>query len=100
MPKETPTQRQRAEMLENYRLQVVEEELLARMNKASYEKMYFYIEGIKIIPEYSTLVDAAEKRRDELQSKARTAGEEILGTISTEEESLPPTAGLIIGPTE
>lgn len=98
MSKETPAQKQRAEMLENYRLQVVEEELLARMNKASYEKMYFYIEGIKIIPEYSTLVDAAEKRREQMQNKARSAGEEILETISTEEE--PPTTGLIIGPNE
>ena len=50
-----------------------DERLLADLNKASYEKMYYYIEGVKITAEYSRLVqesiDATNQRIAEAAEK-------------------------------
>jgi len=56
--------------LDNFRKTKVQpEELLARLNKASWEKMYYYVEGINLMPEYEKAVEAAQKRRDELDKQ-------------------------------
>jgi len=59
------------EQLENFRLQVVEDELYARLNKAAYERMYYHIEAYKLSEEYSKVLEESrvkrEKQQEELQ---------------------------------
>lgn len=80
MPKSSQQQKELDQAIENFRQQVVQEELLARLNKASYEKMYYYINGIDILPKYDELTAAAEKKRAEINTARQTQGGQILDT--------------------
>lgn len=93
MPKKTPQEMQRERMLEAYREQIREEELLARMNKATWEKMYYFIEGTKLIPTYGELVkqqqDLREKQVEKADQIIASANLEV-GPDEDEEEALDP----------
>lgn len=62
-------------MMESFRLQVVQEELSARYNTATYNKMYFFLEGDKIKKDY-----------EELQAKYKAVREEIQKAEALKEE--------------
>lgn len=78
----------RAQMLRGYRLAVEDEELLARMNRATWEKMYYFIEGTKLIPEYADLL----KAQDELQKK-RIADAETAAKVYQESQAMEEALG-------
>ncbi len=70
MSKKTREELAREQMLKAYRVQIQDEELLARMNKATYDKMNYFIEGTKLIPEYSRLIKEQEKLREDQIARA------------------------------
>lgn len=86
-PKKTREEVQRERMLENYREQIREEELLARMNKATYEKMYYFIEATSLIPKYKELVDEQEKLRATRIAEADTQIEKLAAEAEAEREA-------------
>lgn len=93
MPKRHPTeqeiqQRNRQAMFENYRQTVAEEELLARMNKATFEKMEYYIKGAALVPEYSRLVQEQDKLRQQQAELAQSQGQEILQAALNDDGSV------------
>jgi len=72
--------------IENYRKQLTEEKLLADMNRFTYEKMYYFIEGTKLIPEYERLVAEQSKKNQEYQQQIQqhqTQGEAIINEVLT-----------------
>lgn len=57
-----------------YREEIKFERLLADYNKAIFEKMHYFVEGTKLIPEYSELI----KKQEELQKQMRAEGERAI----------------------
>lgn len=101
--KKTKEEIERDLMIRAYRLQIHDEELLARMNKATFEKMHYFIEGTKIIPEYGRLLKEQQDMRDKQIQKADAVINEVLETpeapIPTEQGSAE-SGSLQIGTTE
>jgi hypothetical protein len=65
------------------------EEALARVNKASYEKMYYYLEGLKIIEEYEGAIAKATSARDEFQKQLAEKQAEFEAQNTGLQEDLP-----------
>lgn len=81
MAKQTKEQKDMEEAMENLRLQVVGEELLARLNKASYDKMLYYVQGTEIFPRYNEIVQESERRRLEQEANRRAQGEQTINSV-------------------
>lgn len=81
MPKQTKEQQDMEKAMENLRLQVVGEELLARLNKASYDKMFYYLQGVDIFPKYNDTVQESERRRVEQEANRRAQGEQTINSV-------------------
>lgn len=93
--KKTTEELIRERAIENYRKQLTEEKLLADMNRYTYEKMYFFIEGTKITPEYARLVDEQQKRNQEYQTQLQKQGETIITTALAENPEKNPAASTL-----
>lgn len=87
MAKPVPKPTESEQMIEKYREQVRQEELLARMNKASWEKMHYFIEGAKLVPEYGTLVNEQARLREEQIAKADAAIDQAFAEHQAEAEA-------------
>lgn len=83
----------------SFKVGLADEELFARMNKASWEKMYYFIEGTKLIPEYGRLLEEQERLKKEYQEKHQAQGEEVLSSLAQESDS-PEEGGLELGTAE
>lgn len=101
MSKQTQQQKDIEQAVENFRQTVVQEELLARLNKASYEKMKYYIDGLSIVPEYDRLTTEAERVRAQHNADRQAQGGQIISTaldtpfVPTPE---PPSGSIEVGP--
>lgn len=72
--KEVTEQRARYDQeFTGFRNLVLEEELIARMNKATWEKMHFFIEGTKITGEYNELLEKAKAIKADYEEKQAEA---------------------------
>lgn len=78
MPKLTKEEVIRKQMLAHYRNLVVDEKILADYNKATYDKMYYFIEGTKLMPEYARLVKEQQDLREAQQQQADVILEQAL----------------------
>lgn len=89
MSKQTLDEKRMEEATENFRQNVIREELLARLNKATYEKLLYYIKGVEVLPEYTRLVSEAEVRNAQIEAERQAKAEELINTTLSAE----PTPG-------
>lgn len=54
--------------LEDFRERVVESELIARSNKAEYEKMHYYMLAREIAPKYLEVIEQDKEERAQMQT--------------------------------
>lgn len=85
----TPEQleiRRAQERTRRFKQELEQEELLARMNKASYDKMYYFIEATALIPEYKRLLDAQEALRQQRIQEADDAIDKLAAEAQVESQ--------------
>src|ERR1700760_298385 len=87
MAKSKPTREQIEfeQMLEGYRIQLRNERLMADMNKATFEKMHYFVEASKLMPEYDRIRELEEKKRQENIKKADEAVEQLKAAVQNGE---------------
>lgn len=87
MAKPVPKLTEAEQAMENYRDKVRQEELLARMNKAIWEKMYYFVEGTRLVPEWIRLQEEQEKLRAEKIAESDKAIDQVFAEHQAETEA-------------